>query len=147
MRNVLVVAAAVLALASAGLASERYGVQKVVYHINYGGEAEDIAYRRALNNIQNHINAVGMDNLEVMVVLHGDGLGLLANALDNIALQMDVTSLRAQQVGFVVCENTLNGRSISYEDDLFEVFEDDIVPSGVAEVSRLQQMGFTYIKP
>jgi hypothetical protein len=41
----------------------------------------------------------------------------------------------------------LVGRKISYENDLFEVFEDDIVPSGVAELSHLQQMGFTYIKP
>ena len=36
---------------------------------------------------------------------------------------------------------------ISYENDLFEVFQDNIVPSGVAELSHLQQMGYTYIKP
>jgi hypothetical protein len=41
----------------------------------------------------------------------------------------------------------LRGRKISYENDLFEVFEEDIVPSGVAEVSYLQQQGYTYIKP
>ena len=42
---------------------------------------------------------------------------------------------------------TLRGREISYEDDLYDVWEEDIVPSGVAELSRLQQMGYTYIKP
>jgi intracellular sulfur oxidation DsrE/DsrF family protein len=128
-------------------ASERYQKQKVVYHINYNGGESDKAYRGALRNIRNHINAVGADNLEVKVVLHGNGVGLLASAKGNDKLQMDVTSLKAQKVAFNVCNNTLKGRNINYEEDLFEVFEDDIVPSGVAELSRLQQMGFTYIKP
>jgi intracellular sulfur oxidation DsrE/DsrF family protein len=39
------------------------------------------------------------------------------------------------------CNDTLVGRKINYETDLFEVFQDNIVPSGVAELSRLQQMG------
>jgi intracellular sulfur oxidation DsrE/DsrF family protein len=39
------------------------------------------------------------------------------------------------------------GRKIDYKTDLFDVYEEDIVPSGVAELSRLQAMGYTYIKP
>ena len=58
-----------------------------------------------------------------------------------------MTNLKTQHVAFNVCNNTLVGRKIDYSKDLFEVFEDDIVPSGVAELSRLQQMGYTYIKP
>ena len=128
-------------------ADERYGKQKVVYHINYNGGSDDKAYRGALRNIQNHINAVGADNLELKVVLHGNGVGLLKSAKSNQKLQMDVTNLKTQQVSFHVCNNTLAGRKIDYNNDLFEVFDDDIVPSGVAELSRLQQMGYTYIKP
>ncbi len=44
--------------------AERYGKQKVVYHVNYPGGKEDKKYRDALRNIQNHINAVGA---EIMV--------------------------------------------------------------------------------
>lgn len=128
-------------------ANERYGTQKVVYHINYNGGPDDKAYRGALRNIQNHINAVGAENLELKVVLHGNGVGLLRSAKSNQKLQMDVTNLKAHQVSFHVCNNTLKGRKIDYNKDLFEVFEDNIVPSGVAELSRLQQMGYTYIKP
>ena len=128
-------------------ANDRYGKQKVVYHINYNGGDDDKAYRGALRNIQNHINAVGADNIDVKVVLHGNGVALLKSAKTNQKLQSDVTSLKTQNVGFNICNNTLKGRKISYENDLFEVFEDDIVPSGVAEVSRLQMMGYTYIKP
>lgn len=128
-------------------AADGYGKQKVVYHINYVGGDKDKKYRGALRNIQNHINAVGADNLELKVVLHGNGVGLLASAKDNQKLQGDVTNLKTQNVSFHVCNNTLRGRKISYENDLFEVFEDDIVPSGVAELSHLQQQGYTYIKP
>lgn len=151
MRGVLVAGFAVLTLLAAGSAaaqdSDRYGQQKVVYHINGNGGEDDKAYRGALRNVQNHINAVGRDNIEVKVVLHGNGVGLLQNAMENEQLQMDVTSLRGQNVVFLVCNNTLTGRDISYEEDLFEVFEDQIVPSGVAELSYLQGQGYTYVKP
>jgi len=128
-------------------AQDRYGEQKVVYHINFAGGEDDKAYRTALTNVQNHINAVGKDRITVKVLLHGDGVNLLRDAVENQALQSDVTSLKTQNVQFLVCNNTLTGRHIDYEKDLFEVFEDDIVPSGVAELSRLQQQGYTYIKP
>ncbi|MEP0942159.1 MAG: DsrE family protein [Rhizobiaceae bacterium] len=128
-------------------AAERYGKQKVVYHVNYNGGEDDKKYRGAMRNIQNHINAVGAENMEIKVVLHGNGLGLLMSAKENKKLQGQVISLKSQNVSMHVCNNTLKGRKISYENDLFEVFEDDIVPSGVAELSHLQQQGYTYIKP
>jgi len=128
-------------------AQERYGKQKVVYHINYEGGKDSKKYRGAMRNIQNHINAVGAENIDVKVVLHGNGLGLLMSAKENEKIQGQVISLKSQNVQVLVCNNTLKGRKISYEDDLFEVFKDDIVPSGVAELSYLQQLGYTYIKP
>ena len=146
--SILVAALAALGLLTNGAsAGERYGKQKVVYHINYLGGDADKKYRGALRNIQNHINAVGADNLTVKVVLHGNGVGLLASAKKNEKLQGAVVSLKSQNVEFNVCNNTLRGRKISYDKDLYDVFEEDIVPSGVAELSRLQQMGYTYIKP
>ena len=136
-----------VALNGTSIANERYGKQKVVYHINYEGGEKDKKYRGAMRNIQNHINAVGAENMEIKVVLHGNGLALLKNAIANEALQGQVLELKGQNVEMHVCNNTLVGRKISYDDDLFDVFEEDIVPSGVAELSRLQQMGYTYIKP
>ncbi|MFN0264339.1 DsrE family protein [Tepidamorphus sp. 3E244] len=151
MRLIFAIAAFAVTLISLNtaqaVADDRYGKQKVVYHINYEGGEDAKAYRGALRNIQNHINAVGRDNIEVKVVLHGNGVSLLQDAKTNEKLQSDVTSLKSQQVAFSVCKNTLVGRNISYENDLFEVFEEDIVPSGVAELSYLQQQGYTYIKP
>ena len=42
-----------------------YGFQKIAYHVNY-----DTAKRQAgaLRNIQNHINAVGKDNMDLRVI-------------------------------------------------------------------------------
>ena len=62
-------------------------------------------------------------------------------------MQTKITGLKNQGVGFEVCANTLKGKKISYEDDLFDVDESDIVPSGVAEVAKLQAEGYSYIKP
>ena len=136
------------------VAAERYGKQKVVYHVNYYDAKQQTA---ALRNIQNHINAVGTDNLELVVVLHGDGVSLLlepdglegsrmkeGNASDE--MQARVAGLKQQGVSFNVCENTLKGRKVDV-DYLYDLSEGDVVPSGVAELARLQAMGYTYIKP
>src|SRR5690606_25978207 len=69
----VVVAATMLAAAGQALANG-YGKQKVVYHINYD---DPKAQRGALTNIQSHIAAVGAENMDLKVVLHGNGLALL----------------------------------------------------------------------
>lgn len=140
-------ATALVMLGGGADAQQRYGKQKVVYHINYNGDETNKAYLAAMGNIQNHINAVGAENLDIKVVLHGDGLYLLREAKTDEKLQARVTSLRSQNVTFQVCNNTLVGRKIDHEKDLHLVFKQDIVPSGVAELAHLQAQGYTYIKP
>lgn len=153
MKRFVTAALAAIALVTLGLfgaseaSAEGYGKQKVVYHINYVGGPESKKYKGAMRNIQNHINAVGAENLEVRVVMHGNGLGVLMSAKEDDTLQTAIGSLKSQNVSFHVCANTLRGRNISYEDDLYDVWDSDIVPSGVAELAHLQQQGFTYIKP
>lgn len=148
IRLFAVLGLAITLIATSGAAmAEGYGKQKVVYHINYNGGDGNKAYKGAMRNIQNHINAVGADNMEIRVVLHGNGVGLLAAAKGDATMQTTVGSLKSQNVHFNVCNNTLVGRKIDYQNDLYDVWDDDIVPSGVAELSKLQQMGFTYIKP
>ena len=137
-------------------ADNGFGKQKVVYHINYDNPKQQAG---ALRNIQNHINAVGKENLEIRVVLHGNGLALLlepdslekltkfkhANADEKMTARID--GLKDQGVSFNVCANTVRGRKVDMQTDLYNVEQSDIVPSGVAEVAKLQQEGFVYIKP
>jgi intracellular sulfur oxidation DsrE/DsrF family protein len=135
--------------------ASHYGKQKVVYHIN---EDDPKAQAGAMRNIQNHINAVGKENLDLKVVMHGDGLSLLLtpDALKNTKMkngnatqemQATISGLKDQGVGFQVCGNTLKGKQIDFKKDLYDVGDADVVPSGVAELARLQGMGYTYIKP
>jgi len=131
-------------IATPALAVEEAAKQKAVYHINYD-DPKEIA--GALRNIQNHINAVGAENLDLRVVMHGKGVDLLKLAKNDMDTQSKVIGLKDQHVKFDVCKNTLTGRKINYETDLFDVSEDDIVPSGVAELAKLQSQGFAYIKP
>jgi len=137
---------AVLGAASLPAAADEtgYGKQKVVYHINYDDPKQQAG---ALRNIQNHINAVGAENLDLKVVLHGKGVTLLQRANGDMDMQSKVINLKAQEVTFNVCKNTLTGKKIDYQTDLFDVSESDIVPSGVAELAKLQGEGYVYIKP
>ena len=129
--------------------------QKVVYHINYDDPKHQAA---ALRNVQNHINAVGADKLDLKVVMHGNGLALLlypdakdntnmkfANADDK--MQATVAGLKDQGIEFQVCANTLKGKKIDADKDLYDVSKTDIVPSGVAQLAILQAQGYAYIKP
>ena len=145
-----------MSIAPATAEGKAYGKQKVVYHINYDNPKKQAG---ALRNIQNHINAVGAENLDLKVVLHGNGLALLvepdalsklpkfkfANANDKMTAKID--GLKNQGVAFNVCANTVRGRKVSVGDDLYNVDQADIVPSGVAELAKLQIQGYMYIKP
>lgn len=143
----VVAALAALVLATDYLvADEHYGKQKVVYHINGDGGEGARDYKAALNNIRNHMNAVGDDDIEVKVVLHGDGVYLLREARKDQALAAQLDELETRRVGLNVCSITVDSRKIDRDADLYRApFE--LVPSGVAELSRLQQQGYTYIKP
>jgi len=155
--KVMGVIAGILLLISAGpVVADRYSKQKVVYHINYDNPKQQTG---ALRNIQNHINAVGSGNMDIKVVLHGNGLALLldpdslprlnkfktANATDVMTAKID--GLKNQGVSFNVCANTVKGRKVDVDNDLYDVNPSDIVPSGVAELTHLQAQGYTYIKP
>lgn len=131
-------------IATPTLAVEEAAKQKAVYHVNYDDPKQ---IDGALRNIQNHINAVGAENLDLRVVMHGKGLDLLILAKSDMNTQSKVIGLKDQHVKFEVCKNTLTSREINYETDLFDVTEADIVPSGVAELAKLQGQGYAYIKP
>lgn len=125
-------------------ANTSYTKQKVVHHVNYFDVKRSIG---AMRNAQNHINALGQGNHEIRFVLHGNGVELLGKVAQESPDAADrIDSLRSQVVKFNICANTLKGRKIAL-DDLHFAEEDDIVPSGVAEIGKLQQDGFVYLRP
>jgi hypothetical protein len=150
-KTVLLLAAAMLMLgltnAQAGDAKNGYNKQKVVYHLNNINSATG-----ALRNVKNHLNAVGDENLDIIVVTHSSGAfalvdgsmgkkdknGKVYNFNDTIA------ALANRGVKFQICANTIRGKKI----DKKKINENaEIVPSGVAQIVGLEQDGYYYIKP
>lgn len=115
---------------------------KVVYHLSEGIPQAS----RALNNIRNHLNAD--PTAKIVVVSHGLGIDFL---LDGATNQMEqpfaggVSDLANKGVEFRVCNNTLVSRKISADKLMMET---KVVPSGVAEVARLQaKESYVYLRP
>jgi uncharacterized protein len=138
-----VAAAAALALAASASAMAGPGDPvKVIYHINAGNEqATD-----GLRNANNHLSAD--PKAKIVFVTHANGVHfLLDGAKDKNGNSYDalVQDLMGKGVEFRLCRFTLERQKI----DPKKVIQDvKIVPSGVAEVSRLQsQEGFAYLKP
>lgn len=124
--------------------SSGYEKQQAVYHVNYYDTKRSIG---AMRNAQNHINALGEGNHEIRFVLHGDGVELLRKVTQESDKAVElIDSLRNQGVKFNICNNTLVGRKIALE-DLYFADASDVVPSGVAEIGKLQQQGFVYLRP
>lgn len=115
--------------------------EKVVYHIN---DSENAMV--ALRNVQNHLNA--SKGVHIVVVTHGKGIDfLLAGAQDKGGNPYEpvVQGLKDKGVDFRVCNNTLVSRKLEASAVIAEA---TIVPSGVAEIGRLQaKEGYVYLKP
>ena len=115
---------------------------KTVYHVNTGVESA----ATILGNVRNHLNAD--PKAKISVVTHGPGIDfLLEGAKDSKGREFSglVGDLAGKGVQFRVCNNTLVTRNI---DPSKVVMEAKIVPSGVAEVARLQaKEGYVYLKP
>ena len=115
---------------------------KVVYHMN-----EDVQRApQALRNVRNHLSVD--PKAKIVMVMHAAGINfLMREAKDKNGNPFEVTvqDLKSKGVEFRVCEITLKSRNIDKSKLIDEVV---YVPSGVAEVSRLQvQEGYAYLKP
>ena len=98
-------------------------------------------WQAILNNVENLQKAFGKEFTEVAVVAHGKGLGLLKKA-DNPAAGR-IATLASPTTHFLACENTMRRMQIKKEDLLPEA---GTVDSGVAEVVRKQEGGWSYIR-
>jgi intracellular sulfur oxidation DsrE/DsrF family protein len=134
--------AAALAATALSVAAAPGDPVKVVYHVNENLEQAS----NAIRNIRNHLSAD--PKAKIVVVTHAGGINfLLRDAKDKNGnpYEVAVQDLVGKGVEFRVCQFTLQSRNI---DPKMVLEEATIVPSGVAEVSRLQaQEGYAYLKP
>lgn len=122
-----------------------YQFQKVVYQ-NSGGLPDDRAYfLRVLRNIGAHVTATE-GNVEIKLVSFSGGVKVFQQAKTDPELAKAIDAVREKKVRLLLCRNTMRAMNLTVE-DVYGVTEADIVPSGVAELARLQGMGFVYIHP
>jgi intracellular sulfur oxidation DsrE/DsrF family protein len=110
---------------------------RVVIEVNVPGKS---AYGLVLNNVENMRKAFAPERVEVEVVCHGPGLDLL---FANNGLGKRMSKLHEGGVAFAACANTIRGRHIDRK-KLYSFIQ--VVPSGVAEVVRKQEAGWSYLK-
>jgi len=135
-----IVAALVAATGVYGLAvlAQDRKPRRIVFEVT---SADNQVWEAVLNNIENVQRALGVDVTEIRVVAHGKGIGLVTKT--NTALGDRIAALTTPRVKFVACENTMKRLKIQKEDLLPAA---GTVDSGVAEVVRLQEDGWSYIK-
>jgi intracellular sulfur oxidation DsrE/DsrF family protein len=118
------------------------GPDKVVYHLGEGlAQASN-----GLRNIRNHLEVD--PQAKIVVVAHAQGVDYLMKDKKDASgnpYEAAVQDLKRQGVRFEVCEITLRNRKLT-KDQFIE--EATYVPSGVAEITRLQQReGYAYLRP
>ncbi|MBI4193772.1 MAG: DsrE family protein [Betaproteobacteria bacterium] len=118
------------------------GPDKVVYHINNTEEQAT----RAMEYIRNHLEV--NPKAKIVVITHAGGIDFLmrgAKTKNGNPYNSPVEDLSLQGVRFEVCEITLRERQLTRKQFIPEA---TFVPSGVAEITRLQQReGYAYLRP
>ena len=131
-------------------------LNKVVFHLNSDDPEQQ---ETVLRNLDNHIAAVGAEQLDIKVLLHGGGVTLLllpealphttgvhrANATPDVRRHVD--ALRAQGEVFLDSARTLTEHGIDFTHDLHGVSKDQVVANALSCLSELQRQGYAYIKP
>lgn len=145
MRRTAIALLAALPLIAAGapaLAADPVGPDKVVYHVN-DTSAQAVS---ALRNIGNHLEV--NPKAKIVVVTHALGVDFLMNGAkdkNGNPYQVAVEQLTLRGVQFDVCQITLRNRKLTKDQFIPEA---TFVPSGVAEITRLQQReGYAYLRP
>lgn len=118
------------------------GPDKVIYHFDSGLPQAT----KGLRNIGNHLEV--NPSARIVAITHAQGVDfLMKGAKDQNGNKYEdtVEQLANRGVTFQVCEITLRNRNLARDQFIAEV---SYVPSGVAEIAKLQQReGYAYLKP
>lgn len=142
MKFLLTLLAAITLAGAAHAQQKPQAPVRVVYHFSEGQAQAS----RGLEYIRNHLEVD--PNAQIVAVAHALGVDFLmkgAKTAKGNEFKDAIEDLDLQGVKFRVCEITLRERGLRREQFLPQV---EFVPSGVAEIARLQSReGYAYVKP
>lgn len=138
LRRLLALAAACALLWGAGGACAEPPRQRVVIQVSEGDAKK---WNALFGNIRNVQAEFGRGRIAIAVVTIGPGIDMLK--ADSLVANR-VEEAQADGVRFVACENTMKAQHVPRDDMLDRI---DYVPAGYAEIIRLQQEGWAYLRP
>jgi intracellular sulfur oxidation DsrE/DsrF family protein len=113
---------------------------KAVFHVDQNDEQ---VFNLALNNVTNLLGAIPGQEHDLVVLLNGPAVNLMA--WDGVAVFLErIQGLKGQGVRFQVCENALKRFEVDRDSVIAEA---QIIPAGIVGLIDLQNQGFAYIKP
>ena len=115
-----------------------HGLQQVVIQVSDNNAGK---WNLALNNAQNIQHDLGSKNVHVVIVAYGPGLPMLKWTS---VVGSRVAHAIKKGVKVVACENTMRKTHLTKKDMLPNLA---YVRSGVPYIMKLQQEGYSYIRP
>ncbi|MBI5897996.1 MAG: DsrE family protein [Rhodocyclales bacterium] len=120
----------------AGVPGAALAQNRVVFQINDEDSRKWHTVLANINNVQEELGKV-----EVAVVVIGPALGMLkADALTANTVQDAMSA----GVRFVACGNSMSAMKLDKDDMIDKI---DYARAGYVEIMRLQQQGWTYLRP
>ena len=115
-------------------ASTKY---RTVFHVT---ENDPKKWAQVLNNAHFTQGEFGAKNIDIVVVMNGGGIDMMK--LESPVAQR-IEEAKEAGVKFHVCQQTMAAQKVTKQDMLPQA---DYVPSGIADVIKLQRKGWLYVK-
>jgi intracellular sulfur oxidation DsrE/DsrF family protein len=123
-----------------GLSPAAFGQGKVHHVVFAVTSGEEVDWQMTLGNIRNLIAGLKPDTTEVEVIAYAKGLSLVKK---DSTVAAEIAALQEQGVRFVACQNSMRMQHVELKDLLAGV---EPVPSGIVELVKKQEAGWTYVK-
>jgi len=98
-------------------------------------------WHQALNNARNVQQELGKNNVEIQMIVYGNGIGMLTleSEVGDRVKQATEDGIRV-----LACENTMRARKLA-RDDMLPYTR--YVKAGIVEIMLKQQQGYVYVRP
>lgn len=116
--------------------ASEYKSLKIVFQLT---SADTVIHQTLMNQLKNYFSVA--PDLKVEVVCHSGGLNMLLK--NSSVVQKEIKAYADKGVSFVACEFAMKKRNVS-KDQLIDGA--GTVISGVLEIAKKQQDGWSYIK-
>ena len=97
-------------------------------------------WQMVMHNAANLIQGMRPESVDIEILAFGSGIGILK--LDS-PVRSEIESLQKADVHFVACANSMRAAHLTITD---LVQSTAVVPSGIVEIVRKQEEGWSYIK-